>query len=111
MNEEIGPAFQHRGVGAHPTARLIDPPAAGGVARPHERYVAPLARGGPETPDLRRAEKRGEGMVLKPDAIKHILPGRQTLDQRLGGEVGLRQSIDEDASANIPETVGGRDLV
>jgi len=55
MNEEIGPAFQHGGICAHPAARLVDPPAAGGVPRPHERYIAPLARGGPETPDLRRA--------------------------------------------------------
>ena len=36
-------------------------------------------------------------MILKPDAIEHVLPGRQTLDQRLGGEIGLRQRIDEDA--------------
>ena len=49
-------------------------------------------------------------MVLEPDAIEHVLPGRQALDQRLGGEIGLRQRVDEDGAADIPETVGGRDL-
>ena len=49
-------------------------------------------------------------MILKPDAIEYVLPGRQTLGQRLSGEIGLRQRIDEDRAANVLEAVGGSDL-
>src|SRR3981081_373888 len=94
---------------AHPAARLVDAPAAGRVARPHERDVAPLARGSAKTPDLRRAQEGGERMILEPDAIEYVLPGLQTLDQRLGGEISLRQRIDEDRAANVLEAVGGGD--
>ncbi len=48
-------------------------------------------------------------MVLEADAIKNVLARRQAFDQRLGGEIGLRQRVDIDRAANGLETVGGRD--
>src|SRR5262249_29838141 len=45
-----------------------------------------------------------------PDTIEDVLPGRQALDQRLGGEVGFRQRIDVDGVADGLEAVGRRHL-
>jgi hypothetical protein len=56
------------------------------------------------------AEDRRHGMILEPDAIEHILAGRQPIDQRLGGEIGLRQCVDGDGAADDLEAVGGRHL-
>ena len=44
-------------------------------------------------------------MVLEPDPIEDVLPGRQALDQRLGGEVALRQRIDANGAADHVETL------
>ena len=51
----------------------------------------------------------GDGQVLKADAVEDVLAGRQAVDQRLGGEVGLRQRIDEHR-ADVAEALGGGDL-
>jgi len=61
-------------------------------------------------PDLRGTERARKRMVLEADAIEHVLPGGQTLEQRLGGEIGLRQRVDEDRAANSFEALAGRDL-
>src|SRR6516165_6922807 len=73
------------------------------VRRSHraERTAHYLVRG------TERARKR---MVLEADAIEHVLPGGQTLEQRLGGEIGFRQSVDEDRAANSFEALAGRHL-
>src|SRR5262249_56047777 len=47
-------------------------------------------------------------MVLKPDTVKDVLPGWQVFDQRLGGEVALRQSVDAYRAVDHVEAVGGR---
>src|SRR4029453_7377268 len=110
MDEEIGPTVQHGRIGAHPAAGFVDPPAAtSGVARPHEGDAALFPRRGAEAPDLRLAPDR-ERKILEPDAIEYVLPRGQPLDQRLGGEIGLRQGVDQDGAADILETVAGRNL-
>ena len=40
----------------------------------------------------------GVGEVLEADAVEDVLAGRQVLDQRLGGEIALRQRVDEHAA-------------
>src|SRR5262249_27255752 len=93
MNEKIWTGLQHGRISAHAPARLVDAPAAaGGIARPHERDGAPFARRRAKTPNLRRTERARKRMILEADAIEHVLPGGQTLEQRLGGEIGFRQS-------------------
>jgi len=73
MDEEIRPAGEHRRVGAHAAARLVDAPAlAGGVARPDERERAPLGRRGAEVSDRRLAEDRRRGEILELDAIEDV---------------------------------------
>src|SRR4029079_803855 len=50
MDEEVGAAFEHRCVGAHAAAPLVDAPAlARDIAGPDERHRAPVGRRGPET--------------------------------------------------------------
>jgi hypothetical protein len=49
-------------------------------------------------------------MILEANAIEQLLPGRQPVEQRLGGEVGLRQRVDKGGVADGLEAVGGRDL-
>ena len=61
-------------------------------------------------PDLRRAHERRRGMVLERDAVEDVLASRQAFDQRLGREVGFRQSVDEHRAANGLEAVAGRGL-
>src|SRR5215475_8434849 len=39
--------------------------------------------------DLRRTERARRRMILEANAIEHVLPGRQTFEQCLGGEIGL----------------------
>jgi hypothetical protein len=39
--------------------------------------------------------------VLEADAIEHVLPGRQVLEQDLGCEIGLGKRIDKNGVANI----------
>ena len=34
-------------------------------------------------------------MIPEADAVEDVLAGRQTLDQRLGGEIALRQRVDD----------------
>ena len=95
MDEEVRAVGEHRGVGAHAAARLVDAPAlAGGVARPHERDRAPLGRRGAEVPDHRLAEDGRRGEILELDAIEDVRPGRQVLEQHLGGEIAFRQRVD-----------------
>ena len=111
MDEEIRPVAQHGRVGAHAAARLVDAPAlAGGIARPDERDRAPVGRRGAKTADHRLADDGRRGQILEADAIEDVLPGRQALDQRLGGEIGLRQRIDEHGAVDGLEAVGGRNL-
>src|SRR5262249_7705035 len=98
-------------ISAHAPACLVDAPAAAsGIARPHERDGAPFARRRAKTPDLRGTERARKRMILETDAIEHVLPGGQVLEQRLGGEMGLRQSVDEDRAANSLEDLAGRHL-
>ena len=52
----------------------------------------------------------GDDKVLEADAVEDVLPGGQALDQRVGGEIGFRQRIDEDGAVDGLEAVGGRDL-
>ncbi len=95
MDEEIGPVVAHGGVGAHAAARRIDAPAlAHGVARPQERDRAPFLRRRAEMADLRLAEY-GRRQILKAQAIEDVLVRRQVFEQRLGGEIGFRQRVDE----------------
>ena len=49
-------------------------------------------------------------MIPELDAVEDVLSGRQTLEQRLGGEIALRQRIDEYALAHVAEAFGGGDL-
>ena len=44
-------------------------------------------------------------MVLKGDAIKDVLAGRQVFQQQLGGAIGLGQRIDELRGSNGAEAV------
>ena len=81
-----------------------------GVARPHERDRAPLGRGGAEAPDHRLRQDVGRRQVLEADAIENLLPRRQVLHQRLGGEIAFRQRVDEQPLADVAEAVGGGDL-
>jgi hypothetical protein len=48
--------------------------------------------------------------VLKADAIENLLARRQTVDQRLGGEIALRQGVDIGTLVDHLETVGGGNL-
>src|SRR5215471_14991671 len=93
-----------------PRASSMPQPLPGGIARPHERDGAPFARRRAKTPNLRGTERARKRMILESDAIEHVLPGGQTLEQRLGGEIALRQSVDEDGAANSFEALAGRDL-
>jgi hypothetical protein len=111
VDEKIRPIVSHRRIGTHATARLVDAPAlSGGVAGPHEADRAPIARRGAETADGRLADNAGRSKVLKADAIENLLPGRQAVDQRLGGEIALRQGIDIGTAVYHVETVGGGNL-
>src|SRR5262249_3949616 len=62
-----------------------------------------------KVPDPRLAEDR-KRKILEADAVEYILSGRQPVDQRLGGEIRLRQGIDENAGADVAEAVAGGDL-
>src|SRR5262249_61231009 len=48
--------------------------------------------------------------MLEADAEEYILSGGQPCDQRLGGEIRLRQGIDGSSAHNVYEAVAGRDL-
>src|SRR5258705_13897197 len=99
MDEEVGPVLEHGGAGAHASVRRVDAPTlAGGIARPYERDRAPVARRGAKASDRRLAHDRGRSHVLETDAVEDVLSGRQVFDQRLGGEVALRQGVDEQAA-------------
>ena len=109
--KKSGRFLQHGRVGAHAAARLVDAPALpGGVARPDERHRAAVGRRGAEAADHRLAQDGRRGEVGKADAVEDVLPGRQTFEQRLGGEIALRQRIDEHAAVDGLEAVGGRHL-
>jgi hypothetical protein len=49
-------------------------------------------------------------MIGEADAIEDVLARRQIFDQRLRGEVGFRQGIDESAAADRCKAVAGGDL-
>ncbi len=72
-----------------------------------ERRSAGAVRKRPVMASLENGRLRQIG---KPDAIENVLPRRQALEQRLGGEIALRQRIDEYAAKDVLEAVGGRDL-
>ncbi len=104
VNEEIGLVAQHGRIGAHAAARLVDAPGSG-VARPHEGNRAPLGRCRAEATYLRLARDSGEGVILEADPVEDVLPRGQPFDQRLGGEVGLRQRVHGDGAADGLEAV------
>jgi hypothetical protein len=111
VNEEVGAVAQHGRIGAHAAARLVDAPAlAGGVARPYERDRAPVARRGAKAAGHALADDGWEGKILKADPVEDVLPGGQTVDQRLGSEIGFGQRVDEDRALDGLETVRCRDL-
>jgi hypothetical protein len=92
VDEKIGVVAQHGGIGAHAAAAFVDPPAlAGGIARPNERQRAPVRRRRAKTANLRLAHDGGRRKVGKADAVEDVLPGRQVLQEEIGGEVGIRQ--------------------
>src|SRR5262249_56181499 len=66
------------------------------------------ARRRAKMPDLWRTERARKRMILEANGIEHVLPGRETFEQRLGGEIGLRQSVDGNGAANIFEALAGR---
>ena len=110
MDEEVGLIVAHGGVAAHAAACRIDAPAlAHRVARPQEGDRAPVFRRRAEMPDLRLTEHR-RGQILEAEAIEDVLVRRQVLDQRLCGEIGFRQRVDEHRAPDVAEAVGGRDL-
>ncbi len=80
-----------------------------GVARPRKRHRAAIGGRRTETADLRLAEHRA-GQVLKADAVDNVLSRRQLVEQGLGGEIGLRQRVDEDTVPDIAKAVGRGDL-
>src|SRR5215510_11569789 len=86
------------------------PALAGGVARPPERDRAPVARRGAKAAGHRLADDRRRGKVLEADAVEDVLPRGQALDQRLGGEIGLGQRVDEDRTLDGLEAVRRCDL-
>jgi hypothetical protein len=110
VDEEIRRIAVHGGVAAHATARHVDAPAlAHRVAGPQERNRAPVGGRRAETPDLRLVEHRAR-QALEADAVENILARRQRVEQRFGGEVRFRQSVDEDAVPDLAKRVGGGDL-
>src|SRR5262249_35363060 len=95
MDEEVRSVAQHGRIGAHAAARLVDPPAlAGLVARPGERDRPPVARRGAKAADHRLVDDRGGCEIPKLDAVEDVLASRELLEQQLGGEIAVRQSID-----------------
>src|SRR5215471_7613557 len=111
MDEEVWPVAQHGRIGAHSAARLVNPPAlAGLIARPAERNRTAVARRGAKAAHHRLADDRRACKVLKPDAVEDVLAGRELLEQQLGREIAVRQSIYEGPAANILEAVGSGDL-
>src|SRR4029077_6874559 len=80
------------------------------VAGPHEADRAPIARRSTETANGRLTDNARRRKVLKADAIENLLAGWQAVDQRLGGEIALRQGVDIGTLANHVETVGGGSL-
>ena len=52
----------------------------------------------------------GERMILETHAVEDVLARRQILDQRLGGEIAMRQRIDEHALAHVAEAFRGGNL-
>ncbi len=111
VDEEVGPVAQHGRVGAHAAARFVDAPALpGGIARPHERDRALVARRGAKAARHRFADNGRRSKILEADAVEDVLPRGQAVDERVGGEIGFGQRIDEDGTVDGLETVGGRDL-
>jgi hypothetical protein len=87
--------------------RADAPALAGRVARPDERDRAQVGRRGAKAPDHGVARDGRLRQVLESDPVKNVLAGRQALHKRLGGEIALRQRIDEYATADVLERVGG----
>jgi len=48
--------------------------------------------------------------VLERHAIEDVLSARQSFEQRLGGEIALRQRVDVSRGDDVAKTVGGRGL-
>jgi hypothetical protein len=94
MNEEIRLVLQHGPIGPHAAAGGIDPPALpGGIARPDERYRTFVRGRGAEMSSLGFARHPGFADILEPHPVKDVLAGRQTLQQRLRGEVMIRPRV------------------
>src|SRR6185369_6960475 len=101
MDEEIRTVAQHGRVGAHAAARLVDAPAlAGGITRPDEGDRAAVGGRAAKAAGHQLADDGRGGEVLEADAIEDVLAGGQAIDQRVGGEVGFRQRIDEDGAVD-----------
>jgi hypothetical protein len=49
-------------------------------------------------------------MILETDAVEDVRSGRQAFHQRFGGEIGLRQRVDEDGAVDRAEALGGGGL-
>ena len=109
VDKKIRPMAQHRGIGAHPAAALVDAPAlSGGIARPDEGDGSPVRRRRAEMPDHGLADNGRRGKVREPDAIKDVLPGGKMLEQHVRGEVDLRQSVDVACVLHPLEACRGR---
>ena len=109
MDEEVGSIALHGGVGAHAAARHVDAPALPIVSPDHrnETDAGRSAACGSARPAARRIRPR---KILEADAIEQVLALRQVFEQRLGGEIGVRQRVDKDRVADIAEALGGRNL-
>src|SRR5262245_60210748 len=111
MDEKVGPVLQHCRVGAHAATRFIDAPALPrSIAGPQETDRAAIGRSSAETAHLRFANNGRRGEVLKTHAIEDFLRSREVLDQKLGSEVALLQSVDKSGSADIFEVISGSDF-
>ncbi len=80
------------------------------VSPDHMKLTERLSPGACESADRRLADDAGRRQILEAQAIEDVLPGRQILEQRLGGKVALGQRVDEARVTNVFEAVGGRHL-
>ena len=90
------------------------PPRASSIPQPWPAWSPDqqneIERRGTKAAHHRLADDGRACKVLKPDAVEDVLAGRKLLEQQLGREIAVRQSIYEGPAANIPEAVGSGDL-
>jgi len=93
------------GVAAHAAARLVDAQPWPAVSPDHTNETERRSLGAVrKRPTVGSPTIVGEARPGNGRGRKMVLSGRQVFDQRLGGEVALRQGVDEQA-ARIPEAV------